>query len=76
MSVCVCLDGPIWYVLTNAPLLFGGAQFCYPVLNNAPYLLCLPEGLNSYVLTIAPRLPVSIWIGPNSMFVLTNTLRL
>ena len=56
LSVSVCLEGPIWYVLTNAPLLFGGAQVCYPVLNNAPYLLCLPEGPNSYVLTNAPRL--------------------
>ena len=37
-SVCVCLEGPIWYVLTNAPLLFGGARFCSPVLNSAPCL--------------------------------------
>ena len=64
-SVSVCLEGPIWYVLTNAPLLFGGAQFCFPVLSRAPCLLCLPEGPNSYVLTIAPRLSVSVWIGPS-----------
>ena len=37
-SVSVCLEGPIWYVLTNASLLFGGAQFCLPVLNSAPCL--------------------------------------
>ena len=66
----------MWYVLTNAPLLFGGARFCFPVLNNAPCLLCLPEGPNFYVLTIAPRLPVSVWIGPKSVLVLTNAPRL
>ena len=43
-------------MLTNAPLLHGGAQFCFPALSRAPCLLCLPEGLNSYVLTNAPRL--------------------
>ena len=76
MFVGVCLEGPILYVLTFAPLLFEGAQFCYPVLNNAPYLLCLPEGPNSYVLTIAPHLSVSVWIGPKSVLVLTYAPRL
>ena len=54
--VSVCLEGSILYVLTFALLLFEGAQFCYPVLNNAPSLLCLPGGLNSCMLTVFPRL--------------------
>ena len=68
---CVCRRIPICFVLTNAPC-FGGAQFCFPVLSRAPSLLCLPEGPNSYVLTKALRLCVSIWIGPNSVVVPTN----
>ena len=71
-SFCVCLEGPIWFVLTNAPLLTGGAQICFPVLTNAPRLFCLPEGPNLYVLTTAPRLSVSVWIGPKSVLVLTK----
>ena len=50
----------------------GGAQLYFPVLTNAPRLLCLPEGPNLYVLTTAPRLSVSVWIGPKSVLVLTN----
>ena len=74
-SASVCLEGPIWYVLTNAPLLFGGAQFCFPVLTNAPCLLCLPKGPNSYVLSIAPCLCVCLdW--PKVCSVLTNAPRL
>ena len=68
-------------VLTNVSawkvnLLFGWAQTCFLVLTDAPYLKCLPEGPNSYVLTIAPRLSVSVWTGPKSVLVLTNAPRL
>ena len=35
---CVCLKGPIWYVLTNAPLLFGGARIFF--LCSLMHLVC------------------------------------
>ena len=46
-------------VLTFAPLLFEGVQFCYAVLYNAPCLLCLPEVPICFALTNAPLLPMS-----------------
>ena len=45
-------------MLTLAPLLSEGAQFCYPVLNNAPSLLCLPGVSTSCILTDFLRLSI------------------
>ena len=58
-------------VYTNVLLLSGGAQVCFPVLTNSPFLLCLPKGPNLSVLTNAQRLLVFVWIGPKSVAVLT-----
>ena len=46
-------------------LLFGWAQTCFPVLTGVPCLKCLPEGPNSYVLAIAPRVLCVCLISPN-----------
>ena len=67
-SLSVWVGPSLVSVFTNVLLLSGWAQVCFPVLTNAPCLLCLPEGPNSYVLTNAPRLFVSVWIGPKSVF--------
>ena len=45
----VCLQGPIWYVLTNAPHLSGGGPKSVSCAN-APCLLCLPGGSQPFFL--------------------------
>ena len=47
-SVSVCLEGPIWYVLSNAPLLLWRGPSLLNVLNNALCFLCLPEDPNLF----------------------------
>ena len=55
--------------------LSGGAQFGLPV--PIVHLVCrVCWGPNSYVLTIAPCLSVSVLIGPNFVLVLTSAPRL
>ena len=55
--------------------LSGGAQFGLPV--PIVHLVCrVCRGPNSYVVTIAPCLSVSVLIGPNFVLVLTSAPRL
>ena len=61
--VSVCLVGPIWYVLSNTPHLFGGGgPNLFYVLANAPRLLCLPGG--SHPVLCSP-MHLVCWTGPN-----------
>ena len=45
---CVCLQGPVWYVLSNAPHLVGRGPNLFLVLANAPRLCVCLEGLNLF----------------------------
>ena len=75
-SVSVYLEGPMWYVLTNAPLLIWRGPILFPCAQQCTLSVVSVEGSQLLCAHYCTTSSVSVWIGPKFVFVLTNALRL